>query len=90
MANVTVSSTGPIPQRHIMGDLAMRTFKISGISGSTLPTGMANIQFYIVQQSTAAGTISLITAVSVAGGTLTFTSSGPMVNEVVAVFGREG
>ena len=78
------------PQRHVIGDLVLRTFQISGVTGSTLDTGMSNIQFVDIQQSTAAGTISLITAFSVSGGRITFTSSAPMVSEVVQVMARVG
>lgn len=80
------------PQRHIIGDLVLRTFTISGVTGSTLSTNMSNVQFVDIQQSTAAGTISLITAfaVNAVTGVITFTSSGPMVSEVVQVMARVG
>jgi hypothetical protein len=78
------------PQRHVIGDLVLRTFTVSGATGSTLATGMSNIQFVDIQQSTAAGTVSLITSFSVSGGTITFASSAPMVNEVVQVMARVG
>lgn len=84
-----VSLTGP-SERHILGDLAVRYFQVSGVTGSTLATGIVNIKFVEVQQSTAAGTISLITSFSVSGSTITFASSAPMVTEVIAVIGREG
>lgn len=89
MAAVTVAST-PSNQRHVAGDLVTRYFAISGVTGSTLVTGLLNIQFVDVQQSTQAGTASLITSFSVSGGTITFNSSAPMVNEVIGVTGREG
>ncbi len=89
MAAVTQLSTAP-PTRHVLGDLVSRTFTISGASGSTLNTNMLGIVTYIVQQSTAAGSISLITAVAVSGSTLTFTSSSTMVNEVVTVLALKG
>jgi hypothetical protein len=91
MAAVTQSATAPA-LRHVLGDLVLRTFTISGPTGSTLSTGMFGINNYAIQQSTAAGTISLITAVAVNSGTgvLTFTSSGPMVNEVVSVEALKG
>jgi hypothetical protein len=78
------------PYRHIFGDCAVRFFNISGASGSTLATGMQSIQFVAVQQSTAAGTASLVTAFSISGGTITFTSSNPMVTEIVMVIARVG
>lgn len=78
------------PQRHVIGDLVVRFFTVSGASGSTLATGMVNILFATNQQSTAAGTISLITAMAISGGTITFTSSAPMVSEVIMVIARVG
>lgn len=87
MAAVTI--TGQF-ERHITGDLATRFYQVSGVTGSTLATGVAQIKFVDIQQSTAAGTISLITSFSVSGGTVTFTSSGPMVTEIIQVIGREG
>jgi hypothetical protein len=88
MAAVTVTN----PSRAVTGSVVTRFYTISGASGSTLPTGMSNILFVDIQQSTAAGTISLITAFSIAGNpsTITFTSSAPMVTEIIAVTGREG
>ncbi len=78
------------PQRHVIGDLVVRFFTVSGVTGSTLYTGMQNILFATNQQSTAAGTISLITAIAVSGGQLTLTSSAPMVTEVIMVIARVG
>ncbi len=84
------------PTRHVIGDLTARTFTISGASGSTLDTGMRQVQIVIVQQSTAAGTVSLITSFSVvqsSGGSavITFnTGGGAMVTEVVMVIARVG
>ncbi len=53
---------------------------------------MSGILNYRIQQSTQAGTISLITAVAVntVTGVLTFTSSAPMVTEVVTVEAIKG
>lgn len=88
MAAVT---QGAAPYRHVLGDLVSRVFTVSGASGSTLVTGQQNILFVAIQQSTAAGSISLITAFSVSGGTITFTTGGgAMVSEVVMVFSRVG
>lgn len=89
MAAVTQAGN---PQRHVIGDLVLRTFNVSGVTGSTLATGMSAIQFVDIQQSTAAGSISLITSFSVntVTGVITFTSSGPMVTEVVQVMARVG
>ncbi len=78
------------PFRHVIGDLVSRIFTVSGATGSTLDTGQSNILMVIVQQSTAAGTISLITSFAVSGGRITFASSAPMVTEVVMVISRVG
>jgi hypothetical protein len=78
------------PQRHVIGDLVVRFFTVSGATGSTLATGMSNILFATNQQSTAAGSISLITAIAVSGGQLTITSSNTMVSEVIMVIARVG
>jgi hypothetical protein len=51
---------------------------------------MSNILFATNQQSTAAGSISLITAIAVSGGQLTITSSNTMVSEVIMVIARVG
>jgi hypothetical protein len=87
MAAVTQNTQ---PDRQVTGGIVTRFYNISGASGSTLTTSIANILFVDIQQSTAAGTISLITSFSVSGSTITFTSSAPMVTEKVAVTGREG
>lgn len=87
MAAVT---QGAAPYRHVIGDLVVRHFTISGATGSTLDTGMQQILFVDIQQSTAAGSVSLITSFSVSGGRITFASSAPMVNEVVGVTARVG
>ncbi len=80
------------PQRHVIGDLVVRFFTVSGASGSTLDTGMSNILFATNQQSTAAGTISLITQIVVSSltGRLTISSSSTMVSEVIMVIARVG
>lgn len=87
MAAVTLTGNS---ERHVSGDLVDRYFTVSGASGSTLTTGQSQIKFVTIQQSTAAGTISLITSFSISGGTITFTSSAPMVTEVVCVTSRIG
>ena len=89
MAAVT---QGAAPTRHVIGDLCMRIFTVSGATGSTLATGMVNLLFVTPQQSTAAGSISLITAISynATTGVVTFTSSAPMVSEVIMVIARVG
>jgi hypothetical protein len=86
MAAVTQAN---VAQRHVWGDSVVRFYTISGASGSTLQTGAVGLLFVGVQPG------SLITAVanSVVAGLgvqLTFTSSAPMVNEVVMVVSRNG
>ncbi len=88
MAFVTFGT--PAPQRHVIGDLVIKFFVISGASGSTLPTGLGNILWAGNQPFTQAGTASLLTGLSVSGGTITLTSSAPMVNEVIMVISRTG
>lgn len=79
------------PQRHVIGDLVTRIFTVSGATGSTLATGMQNILWVGVQQSTAAGVASAITSFSVSGGTITFTTGGgDMTSEVILVLARVG
>lgn len=89
MAAVTVSNQRV---RHVIGDLVTRFFTISGVTGSTLDTGMVagTIAIVIIQQSTTAGTVSLITSFSISGATITFASSAPMVNERIMVIARKG
>lgn len=90
MAAVTIGT--PAPQRDVLGSLVQKTFRVSGVTGSTLSTGMVAITNVDIQQSTDAGTVSLITSFSVnpTTGVITFTSSGPMVTEVVTVQARKG
>jgi hypothetical protein len=88
MALVTFGT--PAVQRHVVGDLVVKFFVVNGASGSTLPTGIASLLFVAPQPFCQAGTASLITGLSVSQGTITFTSSNTMVNEVVMVIGREG
>lgn len=92
MAAVTQLSTAPAT-RHVIGDLVMRVFTVSGASGSTLATGQKQILFAEPQPFTLAGTASLITGMSYdkATGIITFTTGGgAMVNEVVQVISRVG
>lgn len=90
MAAVTTNNQ---PTRHVFGDCVVRFFDISGASGSTLATGLQSILWIGVQQSTEAGSISLITAFSYTGNpaTITFTTGGgAMVREKIMVIGRVG
>lgn len=85
MAAVTVNNT---PSRHVLGDLVCRIFNVSGATGTTLATGFPTILFVAPQAFTAAGTASLITGLSVSGGTVTFTTGGgAMVTEIIEVLG---
>lgn len=69
-------------RQSVMGDQQKITATINGVTGSTYNTNLANI--FKVDLSPG----SLITAVSFSGGIVTFTSSGPMVDEIVAIWGR--
>ena len=66
----------------VVGDQRKITATITGVTGSTYKTGYNNLY----QCDLSAG--SLITAVTFSGGTATFTSSGPMVAEIVSLWGR--
>lgn len=90
MAAVTVGT--PAPTRYVIGSLVQRVFVVSGPSGSTLNTGMTAIINVDNQAFTQAGTATLLTglAVNATTGVLTFTSSGPMVNEVICVTALKG
>lgn len=88
MAVVTFGN--PKPARHVIGDLVVKLFVVSGASGSTIPTGMRNILYVNQQAFTQAGTASLITGITVAGSIITLTSSAPMVSEVVEVISKGG
>ena len=88
MAAVTLGS--PSPSRHVWGDQVVRFFVVSGASGSTINTGMVGIVWAENQPFTQAGTASLINGLSVSGGTITLTSSAPMVNEVIQVIATKG
>jgi len=68
--------------QSVMGDQQKITVTVNGVTGSTYATGLANL----FKADTSPG--SLITAVTFSGGTATFTSSAPMVDEIVALWGR--
>lgn len=87
MAAVTLNNT---PYRHVLGDLVFKIFNFSGASGSTLATGQQDIQLVNNQSSTSTGSTTAIQNWTVVGGTITFTSSGAMTNEVVVVGSRVG
>lgn len=90
MAAVTQGT--PAPNRYVIGSLVARFFVVSGVTGSTLNTNMSGIIWADNQGSTQAGTSSLITGMSTNAttGVITFTSSGPMVSEVIQVFALKG
>lgn len=83
MAELT--KTGPYgianPQQSVYGDTITIFANIAGATGSTYTTNLASI----LKVTTSPG--SLVTAVSVSGGTITFTSSGPM-NEPIQIIAR--
>ena len=89
MAQVTFGT--PANQR-LQGNYITRIFVVNGPSGSTLNTNMIGILWTANQPFNQAGTASLITGITVNAvtGLLTFTSSAPMVNEVIMVWAREG
>jgi hypothetical protein len=92
MASVTQNATYP-PSRHVLGDIVMRIFTISGASGSTLATGMSGLLFVEMAPFCLAGTASLITGLTYNAltGVVTFTTGGgAMVNEIVQVLARVG
>lgn len=68
--------------QSVMGDQQKIVATVSGVTGSTYHTGLANINKVDLSPG------SLITAVAFSGGTVTFTSSGPMVTEIVSLWGR--
>jgi hypothetical protein len=81
----------PMPARHVIGDLVLKTFVVSGASGSTITTNMTGILFAANQPFCKAGTASLVNGLSVsAAGVITLTASGPMVNEIVTVIAKTG
>lgn len=88
MAAVTLAT--PNPQRFVIGNLVLKIFVVNGASGSTLVTGMSGIVWVDAQSFPQGGGASVITNITASGGTITFTSSGTMVNEVIQVMGREG
>lgn len=88
MAAVTLGTLAPT--RHVAGNMVFRFFVVSGATGSTLNTGMVDIIWAANQPFTQAGTVSLMTGLSVSGSTITFTSSAPMVTEVIEVVSLVG
>lgn len=88
MAQVTYGT--PTARRIVFGDVVNKYFVVNGASGSTLPTGLQNIIWVENQTFNQAGTASVVSGLTVSGGTVTITSTGTMVNEVINVVGREG
>jgi len=86
MAEVTYGTPAAI--RHVLGDLVLRLFVVSGASGSVIHTGAQGILFVSQQMFTQAGTASLLTGISVSGAVVTLTSSSTMVNEVIMVISK--
>jgi hypothetical protein len=72
-------------QRHIIGDLAARFFQFNASTALiTLNTGMFGILFVGVEVGTA------ITALSISGSVINFTTSANNNLETVMVISREG
>ena len=95
MAQVTFGT--PAPARHVIGDLVLLIYVVSGASGSTLVVPMSPVLFVAMQPFCQAGTASVITGIAVAGGTVPTTSivtltsaQASMVNEEIVVIGRVG
>jgi hypothetical protein len=82
------------PPRHVLGDLVVRLFTLTGVSGDNFVVPFTNIVFISVQPG------SVITATAItkltSGGSLTgqskitLTSSGAYTNEVIMVWGTSG
>lgn len=87
MAAVTVNKNGV---RGAVGNIVLKTWTISGATGSTLDTLMKGLQFVDYQRTTAAGSASQITTITISGSVLTINASGTMVQEVIAVWGVAG
>lgn len=66
---------------NIAGRRRQQSYRISGSSGDTLTTGLVSIKEVMVEPS-------LITAVSISGGTVTFTASNPFTNVGVQITGN--
>jgi|WetSurMetagenome_2_1015567.scaffolds.fasta_scaffold06646_3 hypothetical protein len=82
MAAVSIVNS---PTRHVIGDLVLRVFEITGASTNTLDTGMNNILAVLISPGSA------ITAATWSGGTVTFTTAGGAITtEVVVVIARTG
>ncbi len=78
-----VSTTAPT--RHIVGDLAVRFFTLSGTNGDTLTVpGVADIQFVGCTPTTA-----IAFGATWSGSTITFVTSGAFAG-TVAVYSRVG
>jgi hypothetical protein len=69
-------------RQSVLGDQIKITATITGASGSTYTTNLANL----FKADTSPGTA--VTAVAFSGGTATFTSSGNMTGEIIALWGR--
>jgi hypothetical protein len=94
MAAVTINIQSP---RQVVGSLVARVYDISGVTGSTLTVPQGDVFFVNNQTGTSAGIATTITAFAVSSSTvspvettITFTSSGPMVHEVILVASRVG
>ena len=85
-----VALNKPIP-RHVLGDLIVRTYAVSGNSGDTLVISQKGVQFVAVQPG------STITGVAFAPGpipasqsTITITATGAYTNAILMVYSTSG
>lgn len=72
-------------ERHVIGDLVMRFFTVTGVSGDTIDTGQQQIKAVLVPPG------STITGYTVSGSTVTLTTGGGAITEqLVVVISRVG
>lgn len=81
MAVLVPSNT---PRRHVIGELVLRHYTMTGTDGDTLTVPQSSILF-----TTFTPTTNISGGITVAGSTLTFHTGGAFTAEV-AVFSRVG
>jgi hypothetical protein len=72
------------PRRHVLGDLVVRHYTLSGNNGDTFTPPQGTIEFVVVTPTTA-----ISVGVTTVGNTLTFVTSAAWA-AVVAIFSRTG
>lgn len=72
------------PKRHVLGDLVVKHYTVSGNNGDTLLTQQLGIIHVDATPTTA-----IAVGVTVSGSTLTFVTAGAFAADV-AVYSREG